>query len=76
MVAVIRVALFTVNDVADTPPNVTAVAPVKSAPVMATLVPPAVGPLPGVRAVMVGAAAAGMQVTVARSVAPPEPLQP
>ncbi|MNS71784.1 hypothetical protein D3C72_1051650 [compost metagenome] len=76
VVAVIRVALFTVNDDAATPPKLTAVAPVKSVPVMTTLSPPSVGPLLGVRAVMVGAAGAGVQVTVARRVAPPEPLQP
>src|SRR4029079_7441121 len=41
-VAVIDVAVFTVNDVAAVPPNETAVAPVNPVPVIATLVPPAV----------------------------------
>jgi hypothetical protein len=46
-VAVIEVALLTVNDVAAVLPNLTAVVPVKLAPVMVTLVPPAGGPLLG-----------------------------
>ena len=46
-VAVIDVALLTVNDAALALPNLTAVAPVRLAPVMVTLVPPAVGPLFG-----------------------------
>ena len=37
-------------------PNLTAVAPVRSVPVMVTLVPPVVGPLVGAMAVTVGAA--------------------
>jgi uncharacterized membrane protein len=47
-VAVICVALLTVKLVAPTPPNLTAVAPVKSVPVMMTLVEPAVVPEVGV----------------------------
>jgi hypothetical protein len=46
-VAVIELALFTVNAVAATLPNVTAVAPVKLLPEMVILVPPAAGPLVG-----------------------------
>ena len=55
-VAVIDVALFTVKEVALVLPNFTAVAPVKLVPVIATLVPPAVGPLVGLTPVTVGAA--------------------
>jgi hypothetical protein len=55
-VAVICVALFTVNVVAPVAPNFTAVAPVKFVPVMVTLVPPAAGPLAGLTLVTVGAA--------------------
>ena len=43
-VAVICVALLTVNEVAAVTPNFTAVAPVKLVPVMVTEVPPAVVP--------------------------------
>jgi hypothetical protein len=46
-VAVIDVALLTVNEVAAVPPNFTAVAPVNDVPVMVTGVPPAPGPLFG-----------------------------
>ena len=46
-VAVIAVALLTVNEVAAVPPNCTAVARMKLLPVMVTGVPPAVGPLFG-----------------------------
>ena len=56
-VAVIDVALLTVNEVAAVAPNFTAVAPVKLVPVMVTLVPPAVGPLVGLTPVTVGAGA-------------------
>ena len=55
-VAVIVVALTTVMPVADAPPNTTAVAPVKLAPVMVTPVPPATGPVVGEIEVTVGAA--------------------
>ena len=48
--AVICVALSTVKLVAGVPPTVTAVAPVKFAPVITTLVPPAAGPVLGLRA--------------------------
>ena len=47
VVAVIDVALTTVTDVAATPPTVTAVAPVKSVPVIVSTVLPASGPLAG-----------------------------
>ena len=47
MVAVIEVALATVTLVAATPPMLTAVAPVKSVPVMVIAVPPDVEPLNG-----------------------------
>ena len=53
-VAAIDVALLTVNVVATTPPNLTAVAPVKLLPVMVTGVPPAAGPLAGEIEVTVG----------------------
>jgi hypothetical protein len=46
-VAVIDVALLTVNEVAAVAPNFTAVAPVNDVPVMVTDVPPAPGPLFG-----------------------------
>ena len=55
-VAVMEVALLTVNDVALVAPNFTAVAPVKFVPVMVTDVPPAVGPLAGLSPVTVGGA--------------------
>jgi hypothetical protein len=57
-VAVIEVALFTVN-VAFATPNLTPVAPVKLVPVIATEVPPDAGPLVGATTVTVGARAAG-----------------
>src|SRR5690606_38361241 len=59
--AVIWVALSTVKLAAGVPPNVTAVASVRSVPVSVTLVPPATGPVAGATAVRVGAAAAGEQ---------------
>jgi hypothetical protein len=55
-VAVICVALLTVNVVAAVAPNFTAVVPVKFVPVMVTTVPPAAGPLAGLTSVTVGAA--------------------
>ena len=55
-VAVIEVALFTVNEVADVAPKVTAVAPVRPVPVMVTVVPPVAGPAVGLIEVTVGAA--------------------
>ena len=55
-VAVIRVLLFTVNVVAETPLNFTEVAPVKPVPVITTDVP--TGPLVGLKDVTVGTAAA------------------
>ncbi len=53
--AVMVVALTTVTLAAGTPPNVTAVAPVRLVPVMVTLVPPRVVPLVGLIDVTVGA---------------------
>jgi hypothetical protein len=55
VVAVMDVALFTVNALAAVPPNDTAVAPVKLVPVRVTEVPPVVGPVAGETAVIVGA---------------------
>ena len=55
-VAVICVAEFTVNVVAATLPNCTALAPVKLAPVMTTMLPPTVGPADGFTPVTVGGA--------------------
>ena len=52
--AVMLVGELTVKDVALTPPNVTAVAPVKPVPVMVTEVPPESGPLAGATEVTVG----------------------
>ena len=56
-VAVICVALLTVNVVAAVAPNITAVAPVKFVPAMVTDVPPAVVPLVGETLVTVGGGA-------------------
>ena len=53
--AVIVVALTTVNPVAALAPNFTAVAPVKLVPVIVTELPPAAGPWVGFSAVTVGA---------------------
>ncbi len=55
--AVIVVSFTTVTFVAAVVPKSTAVAPVKSVPVIVTSVPPAVGPLVGLRPVTAGAAA-------------------
>jgi hypothetical protein len=52
--AVIDVAEFTVNDAAAVPPKLTADAPVNPLPVIATLVPPAVGPAFGFTFVTMG----------------------
>ena len=54
-VAVIWVALLTVNESAAVPANLTAVAPEKFVPVMVTLVPPAAGPIFGATSVTVAA---------------------
>jgi hypothetical protein len=56
-VALILVALTTVNEVAAVDPKLTAVAPVNPLPVMVTTVPPASGPALGRTAVTVGTAA-------------------
>ena len=58
VVAVMLVELTTTTLVAAVPPMVTAVAPVKSVPVMVMLVPPATEPLVGEILVTVGAATA------------------
>src|SRR4030081_2648941 len=55
-VAVIDVALLTVNVIAAVAPKLTAVAPVKPVPVIVTDVPPAAGPFVGLTFVTVGAA--------------------
>ena len=55
-VAVIWVAVSTVNAVAGLVPNPTAVAPVKFVPVIVTDVPPAAGPDEGLTPVTVGPA--------------------
>ena len=54
--AVIEVSLTTVIFVAAVAPKSTAVAPVNPVPVIVTRVPPATGPLVGLRAVTVGTA--------------------
>jgi hypothetical protein len=54
LVAVIEVALFTVYEAAAVLPNFTAVAPVKPVPVIATEVPPAIGPTTGEMLVTAG----------------------
>jgi len=54
-VAVIEVALLTLNEVAAVLPNLTAVVPLKLVPVIVTLVPPVVGPKFGATEVTVGA---------------------
>ena len=56
LIAVIEVALLTVYEVAGVLPNLTAVAPVKPVPVIATEVPPAAGPDVGDLPVTVGRA--------------------
>ena len=55
----IELAEFTVNPTAPLEPNRTAVAVSKLLPVMATLVPPASGPLLGLMAVIAGAGGGG-----------------
>jgi hypothetical protein len=55
VVAMIAVALATVNELAAVPPNLTAVAPVRLVPVIVTLLPPAAGPDDGDTPVTVGA---------------------
>ena len=54
-VAVIDVSLLTVKLVAPAAPNFRAVAPVRLAPVIVTVVPPPVGPDDGLTPVTVGA---------------------
>src|SRR5258706_393807 len=61
------------NETADVPPNMTAVAPGKLGPVKVTLVPPPVGPVFGETAITVGRAGAPATVTDADAV-PPAPL--
>ena len=62
LTAVMDVALFTVKLVAAVLPNVTAVAPVRPVPVIATVVPPASGPPAGFRPVTTGSAGAAVYV--------------
>jgi hypothetical protein len=57
-VAVIVVALVTVNDAAAVAPKLTAVAPVNVVPVIVTVVPPVLGPDDGATVVTVGAGGA------------------
>ena len=63
VVAVMLVEVTTTTFVAATPPMVTAVAPVKSIPVMVMVVPPAVEPLGGEILVPLGAAFKEVAVT-------------
>src|SRR5690606_3044707 len=63
VIAVIWVALSRGKLVAAVPPNVTAVAPVGSAPVRTTLVPPVAGPVAGETGERAGGAATGVQLT-------------
>ena len=56
LVAVICVAELTVKLLAATVPEFTAVAPVRSVPVIVTVVPPAAGPGVGLMPVTLGAA--------------------
>ena len=56
MTQVTDVALTATTEVADVPPNVTAVVPVRFVPVIVTAVLPATGPLAGLTVVIVGAA--------------------
>ena len=56
MTAVTEVALTTATLVAETPPTVTLLAPVKLVPVMVMVVDPAMGPNTGATKVMVGTA--------------------
>ena len=63
-VAMIDAALLTVKLVALVAPNLTAVAPVKLVPVMATVVPPAVVPEVGDTFVTVGAVPVTVMVSV------------
>ena len=60
-VAVICVALLTVNDAALVAPNRTADTPVKLVPVMTTVVPPAARPDAGLKFVTVGGGAGGLR---------------
>jgi len=62
---VIEVALLTLNEAALVLPNLTAVAPVKLAPVIVTLVPPAVGPLFGEIEVTAGPVAVYVNLSAA-----------
>ncbi len=54
VIQVIVVLFTTLREVADNPPNVTKVAPVKDVPVIVTLVPPAVLPDDGEMPVIFG----------------------
>jgi hypothetical protein len=63
-VALMDVALETVNVVAAIPPNFTAIAPVKAVPVIVTKLPPVVNPDGGETPVTTGIAGAGVVVGV------------
>ena len=54
VIQVIVVLFTTLREVADNPPNVTNVAPVKDVPVIVTLVPPVVLPVNGKMLVITG----------------------
>ena len=69
VVAVIWVAEFTVYDVAAVPPNVTEVAPVRSVPVIVTIVPPAVVPEEGLMVDSVGGGRGAVIVNDGREIA-------
>lgn len=70
-VAVICVALSSVNEVAPVAPNFTDVAPVKSVPVIVTLVPPDAGPDAGEILLTAGA---GLAVFVSNRLAEIRPV--
>jgi hypothetical protein len=72
VVAVIVLSSTTKTSVAAVPPMVTLVVPLKSAPVMVTLVPPSVVPLFGEMAVTVGA---GVGKLATCSINPELPLE-
>ena len=71
-IAVIELAEFTVKLRALTEPNLTAVAPLKSLPLMRTDVPPAEGPALGLTAVTVGGLGKVAKLRLDPSLVPPE----
>jgi hypothetical protein len=72
--AVKLVAELTLNEVAATEPNLTAVAPVKPVPVTVTEVPPAVGPEDGLTEVTVGVLGGVVDAETKTATAPEAPL--